>query len=67
MVKGTKQRLQDRIDVKQQYSRDMAPLSRRETFPSFIFQDGCVFTFEGITGCCVSLCMRLKGDSYAKI
>ncbi|CAH3037561.1 unnamed protein product [Porites evermanni] len=35
-------------------------------FP-FLIKDGCVFTFEGITGCCVSLCMRLKGDSYAKI
>jgi len=35
-------------------------------FP-FLVKDGCVFSFQCISGCCTSLCMKIKGDSYAKI
>nr|XP_058969865.1 cation-dependent mannose-6-phosphate receptor-like [Pocillopora verrucosa] len=35
-------------------------------FP-FLVKDGCVFTFQGIAGCCKRLSMKVTGDSYAEI
>lgn len=33
----------------------------------FLVKDGCVFTFQGIAGCCKRVSMKFKGDSYAEI
>ncbi|XP_066029423.1 uncharacterized protein [Pocillopora verrucosa] len=33
----------------------------------FLVKDGCVFTFQGIAGCCRRVSMKVKGDSYAEI
>ncbi|CAH3167376.1 unnamed protein product [Pocillopora meandrina] len=33
----------------------------------FLVKDGCVFTFQGIAGCCKRVSMKVKGDSYAEI
>nr|XP_058944985.1 uncharacterized protein LOC131773037 [Pocillopora verrucosa] len=33
----------------------------------FLVKDGCVFTFQGMAGCCKRVSMKVKGDSYAEI